>query len=73
MEKGNLYYPPEPQNKKEEKHLGKFTNDDFDILEVIDANTSKEQELYYVNFKKGCRTRPHIHATEQTLVAIKGK
>ncbi len=40
---------------------------------MIDANTSQEQELYYVTFKKGCRTKPHIHATDQTLVAIKGK
>jgi quercetin dioxygenase-like cupin family protein len=56
-----------------EKYHRKFTNDDFDIHEIIDANTSQEQELYYVTFKKGCRTRPHIHATDQTLVAIKGK
>jgi quercetin dioxygenase-like cupin family protein len=72
LEKKNLFYPPGPE-KKQEKYHGKFTNDDFDIHEMIDANTSQEQELYYVTFKKGCRTRPHIHATDQTLVAIKGK
>ena len=72
LEKKNLYYPPGPE-KKQEKYQGKFTNDEFDIHEMIDANTSQEQELYYVTFKKGCRTRPHIHATDQTLVAIKGK
>jgi quercetin dioxygenase-like cupin family protein len=72
LEKKNLYYPPGPE-KKEEKYQGKFTNDDFDIREVVDANTSQEQEVYYVIFKKGCRTRPHIHATDQTLVAIKGR
>jgi quercetin dioxygenase-like cupin family protein len=72
LEKKNLYYPPGPE-KKEEKYQGKFTNDDFDIREIVDANTSQEQEVYYVIFKKGCRTRPHIHATDQTLVAVKGR
>ena len=72
LEKKNLYYPPGPENK-EEKYQGKFTNDEFDIHEIIDANTSQEQEVYYVTFKKGCRTRPHIHATDQTLVAVKGR
>lgn len=72
LEKKNLYYPPGPENK-EEKYQGKFTNDEFDIHEIINANTSQEQEVYYVTFKKGCRTRPHIHATDQTLVAVKGK
>lgn len=73
LEKKNLYYPPPEPERKQEKYHGKFTNDEFDIHEIIDANTSQEQELYYVTFKKGCRTRPHIHATDQTLVAIKGK
>lgn len=72
FKKKNLYYPPGPE-KKEEKYQGKFTNDDFDIREIVDANTSQEQEVYYVIFKKGCRTRPHIHATDQTLVAVKGR
>jgi quercetin dioxygenase-like cupin family protein len=70
--KKNLYSPPGPE-KKEEKYQGKFTNDDFDIREIIDANTSQEQEVYYVTFRKGCRTRPHIHATDQTLVAVRGR
>ncbi|MDQ4102079.1 MAG: hypothetical protein M3115_07845 [Thermoproteota archaeon] len=73
LEKKNLHYPPPGPERKQEKYHGKFTNDEFDINEIIDANTSQEQELYYVTFKKGCRTRPHIHATDQTLVAIKGK
>jgi quercetin dioxygenase-like cupin family protein len=73
LEKKNLYNPPPGPERKQEKYHGKFTNDEFDIHEIIDANISQEQELYYVTFKKGCRTRPHIHATDQTLVAIKGK
>jgi quercetin dioxygenase-like cupin family protein len=72
LEKKNLYYPPGLE-KKEVKYQGKFTNDEFDIWEIIDANTSQEQEVYYVTFKKGCRTRPHIHASDQTLVAVKGR
>src|SRR5918996_1400869 len=70
--KKNLYYPLGSE-KKEDKYQGKFTNDEFDIHEIIDANTSQEQEVYYVTFKKGCRTRPHIHATDQTLIAVKGR
>jgi quercetin dioxygenase-like cupin family protein len=72
LEKKNLYYPL-GHEKKEEKYQGKFTNDEFDIHEIIDANTSQEQEVYYVTFKKGCRTRPHIHATDHTLIAVKGR
>ncbi|MFL6524166.1 MAG: hypothetical protein ACJ71B_11905 [Nitrososphaera sp.] len=72
LEKKNIYYPPR-REKKEEKYQGKFTNDNFDIREIIDANTSWEQEVYYVIFKNGCRTRPHIHASDQTLVAFRGK
>ena len=72
MSKKNLYYPPGSE-KKEVKYQGKFTNDDFDIREIIDENTSQEQEVYYVTFRKGCRTRPHIHATDQTLVAVRGR
>jgi quercetin dioxygenase-like cupin family protein len=72
LEKKNLYYPPGLE-KKEGKYQGKFTNDEFDIREIIDANTSQEQEVYYVTFKKDCRTRPHIHASDQTLVAVKGR
>ena len=72
LEKKNLYYPLGPE-RKQEKYHGKFTNDDFDIHEIIDANTSQEQEVYYVTFNKGCRTRPHIHATDQTLIAVKGR
>ena len=72
LSKKNLYYPPGSE-KKEVKYQGKFTNDDFDIREIIDENTSQEQEVYYVTFRKGCRTRPHIHATDQTLVAVRGR
>jgi quercetin dioxygenase-like cupin family protein len=72
LEKKNVYYPRRHE-QKEEKYEGKFTNDDFDIFEIVDANTSQEQEVYYVTFKNGCRTRPHIHASDQTLVAFKGK
>ncbi len=72
LEKKNLHYPLGSE-KKGDKYQGKFTNDEFDIHEIIDGNTSQEQEVYYVTFNKGCRTRPHIHATDQTLIAVKGR
>jgi quercetin dioxygenase-like cupin family protein len=72
LEKKNLYYSASA-DKKEGKYQGKFTSDDFEIREIVDADTSQEEEMYYVTFKKGCRTRPHIHASDQILVAIKGR
>ena len=39
--------------KEEGKYQGKFTNDEFDIQEIIGINTSQEQEVYYVTFKEG--------------------
>ena len=41
--------------------------------EMIDAYTSQDEEMYYVTFKNGCRTRPYIHAPDGVLGAIKGK
>jgi quercetin dioxygenase-like cupin family protein len=75
LEKKNLYHYTmhEKQLGEEQKYQGKFTTDDVDIREIVDVNTSQEHEVYYVTFKKGCRTRPHIHASDQTLVVIKGK
>ena len=29
--------------------------------------------MYHVTFKDGCRTRPHIHASEQILIATEGR
>lgn len=54
-----------------EKYKDKFTGD-FIIKSVLDANDSKEQEMYHVTFRKGCRTRPHIHASDQVLIATEG-
>ena len=41
LEKKNLY--PLGLERKQEKYHGKFTNDDFDIHEIIDANTSQDR------------------------------
>ena len=55
-----------------EKYKDKFTGD-FVIKSVLDKDDSSEQEMYNVTFKTGCRTRPHIHASEQILIATEGK
>lgn len=55
-----------------EKYKDKFTGD-FVIKSLLDKNDSREQEMYYVTFKDGCRTRPHIHASDQILIATEGK
>jgi len=55
-----------------EKYKDKFTGD-FIIKNLLEKNDSREQEMYYVTFKDGCRTRPHIHASEQILIATEGK
>ena len=55
-----------------EKYKDKFTGD-FVIKSILDKNNSMEQEMYYVTFKDGCKTRPHIHASEQILIATEGK
>ena len=60
------------REEPKEKYNDKFT-DDFAIKNVFDKNESTEQEMYYVTFKDGCRTRPHIHASDQILIATEGK
>ena len=55
-----------------EKYKDKFTGD-FVIKSVLDKEDSSEQEMYNVTFKAGCRTRPHIHASDQVLIATEGK
>lgn len=59
---------PEPS----EKYKDKFTGD-FIIKNVLDKNDSTEQEMYHVTFRNGCKTRPHIHASDQVLIATEGK
>ncbi len=44
-----------------------------DLKTILDEHESKEQEMYYVSFKKGARTRLHYHLSEQILIATKGK
>jgi len=60
------------KDESNEKYKDKFTGD-FTIKSVLDKPDSREQEMYHVTFKGGCRTRPHIHASEQILIATEGK
>jgi quercetin dioxygenase-like cupin family protein len=59
------------KDEANEKYKDKFTGD-FIIKNVLDINDSHEQEMYHVTFKNGCRTRPHIHASDQVLIATEG-
>ena len=51
-----------------EKH---FTGD-FMMRKMAEEITS-EEEIYYVEFRSGCTTRPHIHMSEQILIPTEGK
>jgi quercetin dioxygenase-like cupin family protein len=60
------------KDESREKYKDKFTGD-FRIKNILDKDDSSEQEMYYVTFKNGCKTRPHIHASDQILIATEGK
>lgn len=60
------------KEESKEKYMDKFTGD-FRIKSILDKDDSSEQEMYYVTFKSGCKTRPHIHASDQILIATEGK
>ncbi len=60
------------KDESREKYKDKFTGD-FRIKSILDKYDSSEQEMYYVTFKSGCKTRPHIHASDQILIATEGK
>jgi len=60
------------KDESREKYKDKFTGD-FQIKSILDKDDSSEQEMYYVTFKSGCKTRPHIHASDQILIATEGK
>ena len=60
------------KDESREKYKDKFTGD-FRIKNILDKRDSVEQEMYHVTFKDGCMTRPHIHASDQILIATEGK
>jgi len=42
------------------------------VMRKLTEESNSEEEIYYVEFKKGCKTRPHVHMSEQTLFVIEG-
>jgi mannose-6-phosphate isomerase-like protein (cupin superfamily) len=69
MQKKNIVYT---KQESYEKYKDKFTGD-FIIKNLLDNIDSKEQEMYHVTFKDGCRTKPHLHPSEQILIATEGR
>ncbi len=55
--------------KKE--HENHFTGD-F-VMRKMAEEIGSDEEIYYVEFRNGCTTRPHTHASEQILIATEGK
>lgn len=53
------------------EHENHFTGD-F-MMRKMAEDISSEEEIYYVEFRSGCTTRPHIHMSEQILIATEGK
>ena len=69
MDKKNIY---SSYGEEKVKYRDKFTGE-FEIKRILNYSVPIEQEMYYVTFKSGCITRPHIHMSEQILVATKGR
>src|SRR5262245_7925718 len=42
------------------------------VMRKLAEESNSEEEIYYVEFKKGCKTRPHVHMSEQTLFVTDG-
>ena len=64
----NVNHMTEIPKIEHEKH---FTGD-FMMRKMAEEITS-EEEIYYVEFRGGCTTRPHIHMSEQILIPTEGK
>jgi quercetin dioxygenase-like cupin family protein len=55
-----------PKAVQEKNFTGKF------VMRKLVEEPNSEEEIYYVEFKKGCKTRPHVHMSEQTLFVTDG-
>jgi quercetin dioxygenase-like cupin family protein len=42
------------------------------VMRKLAEESNSEEEIYHVEFKKGCKTRPHVHMSEQTLFVTDG-
>jgi len=55
-----------PKAVQEKNFTGEF------VMRKLAEESNSEEEIYYVVFKKGCKTRPHVHMSEQTLFVTDG-
>jgi quercetin dioxygenase-like cupin family protein len=55
-----------PKAVQEKNFTGEF------VMRKLAEESNSEDEIYYVVFKKGCKTRPHVHMSEQTLFVTDG-
>lgn len=56
-----------PKAQQEKNFTGDFT------MRKLPEEANSEEEIYFVEFRKGCKTNPHIHMSEQILVVTEGK
>jgi 4-carboxymuconolactone decarboxylase len=55
------------KSQQERNFTGDFT------MRKLPEEVNSEEEIYFVEFRKGCKTRPHIHMSEQILIITEGK
>ncbi len=68
LKKWNIKDMTEVAKTLQEKNFtGDFT------MRKLPEEANSEEEIYFVEFRKGCKTRPHIHMSEQILVVTEGK
>jgi quercetin dioxygenase-like cupin family protein len=68
LKKWNIKDMTEVAKTLQEKNFtGDFT------MRKLPEEANSEEEIYFVEFRKGCKTRPHIHTSEQILVVTEGK
>lgn len=56
-----------PKSQQEKNFTGDFT------MRKLPEEPNSEEEIYFVEFRRGCKTRPHIHLSEQILIIKEGK
>jgi quercetin dioxygenase-like cupin family protein len=68
LKKWNINDMKEVDKTQQEKNFtGDFT------MRKLPEEVDSGEEIYFVEFRKGCKTRPHIHFSEQILIVKEGK
>jgi 4-carboxymuconolactone decarboxylase len=68
LRKWNVKDMTEVDKAQQEKNFtGDFT------MRKLPEEANSDEEIYFVEFRKGCMTNPHIHMSEQILVVTEGK